>query len=168
MQSGRCYFEKDKVKHITSSLRIIYGISMVNYWLCVTNEDNWQVVKRQKIWGAPAKRGRRQIESVKSGDYLVFYVMPKRIGGIFKAASEPFESSEKIFSWAEFGREEIFPHRIRLEPIDVPKEPVPIEALLSKISFTRGRKRWSVFLRRAMVELPTKDFELIRSFISGK
>ena len=26
---------------------------MVNYWLCVTNEENWRVVKERKIWGVP-------------------------------------------------------------------------------------------------------------------
>jgi len=140
----------------------------VNYWLCVTNEENWKVVKERKVWGVPAKRGKRQIESVKPSDYLVFYVKPKRIGGIFQAASEPFESNEKIFSWVEFGTEEIFPHRIKLEPMTVPKEPVPIEALVSKMSFARGRKRWSVFLRRAMVKISAKDFELVRQFTSGK
>jgi len=134
----------------------------------VTNEENWKVVKERKVWGVPAKRGKRQIESVKPSDYLVFYVKPKRIGGIFQAASEPFESNEKIFSWVEFGTEEIFPHRIKLEPMTVPKEPVPIEALVSKMSFARGRKRWSVFLRRAMVKISAKDFELVRQFTSGK
>ena len=140
----------------------------MKYWLCVTNEDNWRVVKQRKIWGVPAKRGRRQIESVEPGDYLVFYVKPKRIGGILKAASEPFESNEKIFSWSEFGREEFFPYRIRLEPLIVPEEPMPIEALISKMSFAKGRKCWSVFLRRAMVKISAKDFEMVRQFVSGK
>jgi len=140
----------------------------VNYWLCVTNEDNWNAVKKHKVWGVPEKRGRRQIEMVKPGDYLAFYVMPKRIGGILKAVSEPFESKEKIFSWAEFSREEIFPHRVKLEPVVVAKEPVSVEKLVSKLSFTKGLKRWSVLLRRAMVMISAKDFELIRSFVGGK
>jgi len=141
---------------------------MVNYWLCVTNDDNWNVVKKQKVWGVPEKRGRRQIEAVKPGDYLVFYVTPKRIGGIFKAASEPFESKEKIFSWADFGREEIFPYRVKLESVVVAKEPVSVDKLIGKLSFTRGLKRWSIMLRRAMAKISEKDFELIRGFVRGK
>jgi len=142
--------------------------NLTNYWLCVTNEDNWNVVKRQRIWGVPEKRGRRQIESVKRGDYLVFYVTPKRIGGILRAASEPFVSNEKIFSWADFGREEVFPHRVKLEPAVVAKEPVSFDKLIGKLSFIKGLKRWSIMLRRAMFEISKKDFEVIRDFVSRR
>jgi predicted RNA-binding protein len=140
----------------------------VNYWLCVTNEDNWNVVRKLKIWGVPEKRGRRQIESVKAGDHLVFYVTPKRIGGIFKAVSEKFESKEKIFSWADFGREEVFPHRVKLESVVVAKEPVSFDKLIGKLSFTKGLRHWSIMLRRAMFEISQKDFEAIRDFLSER
>jgi len=140
----------------------------VNYWLCVTNEDNWNVVKKQKVWGVPEKRGSRQIVAVKPGDFLVFYVTPKRIGGIFKAVSEPFESKEKIFNWADFGREELFPYRVKLEPTVIAEEPVPFDKVVKKLSFTRGIKRWSVLLRRAMFKISAKDFEVIEGFVSRK
>ena len=140
----------------------------MRYWLCVTNEENWQKVKEKKVWGVPAKRGKRQIETVKRGDCLVFYVMPKRIGGIFEATSEPFESSKKIFSWAEFGRPEIFPYRVRLEPVRLPNEPVHVETLIDKLSFTRGRKRWSILLRRAVLEISEEDYRLILNSMSRK
>lgn len=141
---------------------------LVNYWLCVTNEDNWTVVKKQRVWGVPEKRGRRQIETVKPGDYLVFYVTPKRVGGIFKVVSEPFESKEKIFSWSDFGREEIFPFRVRLESNVVTKELVAFDKLVGKLSFTKGLKRWSVLLRRAMFKISARDFEVIEGFVGGK
>jgi len=136
-----------------------------NYWLCVTNEDNWNAVKEYKVWGVPEKRGRRLIESVKPGDYLVFYVMPKRIGGIFEAVSEPFESKERIFSWADFGREEVFPHRVKLEPVVAAKEPVAVEKLIGKLSFSKEQKRWSVFLRKAMLKITKTDYESLRTLI---
>ena len=140
----------------------------MKYWLCVTNEDNWQTIKEKKVWGVPAKRGKRQMEAVKRGDCLVFYVMPKRIGGIFEAASEPFESSEKIFNWTEFGRPEIFPYRVRLKPVRVPKEPVHVETLIGKLGFTKRRKRWSVLLRRAMLGISEEDYMLILNSMSRK
>jgi len=63
---------------------------MVNYWICVTNEENWNVVKKRKVWGVP-ERSRRQIENVKPDDLLVMYVKPQRVAGIFKAVSGSFE-----------------------------------------------------------------------------
>lgn len=139
---------------------------MVNYWLCVTNEDNWNVVKTHKIWGVPEKRGKRQIEGVRSGDYLVFYVVPKRVGGIFKVVSEPFESWEKVFSWADFGRE-VFPYRVKLRQIVVAGEPVSFDKVVGKLSFTKGRRRWSVMLRRAMFRISERDFEVFRDLLGG-
>jgi len=53
---------------------------MVNYWICVTNEENWKVVRERNVWGVPEYENRRMAE-VKRGDILVFYVMPKKVGG---------------------------------------------------------------------------------------
>jgi predicted RNA-binding protein len=71
---------------------------MINYWICVTNEENWKIVSVRKVWGVP-ERDKRRIAEVKPGDILVFYVMPKKVCGIFKVISDPFENREKLFSW---------------------------------------------------------------------
>ena len=138
---------------------------MVNYWLCVTNEENWKVVKKLKVWGVP-KRDRRQIEGVKLGDFLVFYVMPQRVMGAFKVVSEPFESGERMFSWGEFGREESFPHHVKLEPVIIPKEPLQFKELIPRLKFITNKKMWSGHLRRAMRTIPKEDYDLIFSAIS--
>ncbi|MEM4521169.1 MAG: EVE domain-containing protein [Candidatus Bathyarchaeia archaeon] len=140
---------------------------MVNYWLCVTNEENWNVIKERNIWGVPEKRGRRLIEDVRPGDLLVFYVIPKRIGGIFRAVSEPFESRERVFSCLEFGRDEIFPYRVKIEPSIIPKEPLPFEGVIERLSFTSKVRRWSLLLRRAMFRISPEDFAVIKDFISS-
>jgi len=131
----------------------------------VTNEENWKVVKERKVWGVP-KRDRHQIERVKLGDFLVFYVMPQRVMGAFKAVSEPFESSERIFSWGEFGREESFPHRVKLEPVIIPEEPLQFKELIPKLKFITNKKMWSGHLRRAMRTIPKEDYDLIFSATS--
>ena len=141
---------------------------MVNYWLCVTNEENWEVVRKRQVWGVPERRGRKVIEAVRLGDYLIFYVKSKRIGGIFEAVSEAFESSERIFSWGEFGREEIFPFRVKLRPVVVADEPIEIGELIGKLSFTKGLRRWSVRLRRAMLRVSARDFKLIRGLLESR
>ena len=28
------------------------------YWLCVTNEDNWEVVREKRVWGVPERRSK--------------------------------------------------------------------------------------------------------------
>ena len=134
---------------------------LVNYWLCVTNEENWGVVRERKVWGVP-ERSRHQIENVKPDDLLVMYVKPQRVGGIFKAVSGSFEDRTKVFSWGEFGRKELFPYRVKLEPVIVPKEPVSFKDLILKLGFIMNKKMWTGHLRRAMRTIPREDYEIIK------
>jgi predicted RNA-binding protein len=138
---------------------------MMNYWLCVTNEENWKVVEERKVWGVP-EGSRRLIEGVKPSDLLVFYVRPQRIMGIFKVASEPFESDERVFSWGEFGREETFPYRVKLKPVIIAKEPLQFKELIPMLKFIKNKKMWTGHLRRAMRIIPKEDYDLIFSAIS--
>jgi len=135
-----------------------------NYWICVTNEENWTVVKQQKIWGV-SERYRREMEEVEPGDALVFYVKPKRIGGIFKATSKSFQSDTKIFGTTGFSEEEVFPHRVRLERMIVPDKPLGFEGLIPKLKFITNKEYWTGHLRRAMRTIPEGDFELVRSIV---
>ncbi|RLF82342.1 EVE domain-containing protein, partial [Thermococci archaeon] len=77
----------------------------MTYWLCITNRDNWKVIKEKNIWGVP-KRHKNTIAKVKPGDRLLIYVKQERkekqilepkIVGIFEAVSEPYEDSKRIF-----------------------------------------------------------------------
>lgn len=140
---------------------------VTNYWLCVTNEDNWNIIKSKHIWGV-SRRNKKLLLDVKVGDYLVFYVIPKSIGGIFKVVSEPYESEEVIFSWTRYGRFEIFPLRVKIAPDLVPEVPLPFTELIEKLSFTRGLKRWNIKLRRAMLKISEEDFDIIKSYISTR
>lgn len=36
----------------------------MTYWLCITNEENWQVVKQKNVWGV-AQRHKNTIAKVK-------------------------------------------------------------------------------------------------------
>ena len=135
---------------------------MAKFWLCVTNEENWRVVKEKLIWGVSA-RHRRKMEQVGEGDLLVFYVRPKRLGGIFKAVSKPYVDRKPVFSSEGFRAGEVFPYRVRLEPLVVPPEPVPFEPLVPKLSFIKNKRRWTGHLRGAMRPLPEEDFELIKA-----
>ncbi|MHA1581982.1 MAG: EVE domain-containing protein [Candidatus Baldrarchaeia archaeon] len=140
------------------------------YWLCVTSEDNWRVVRENNVWGV-ADRFKGAIQRVKPGDKLVFYVMqtkkdkeiiPSRIVGIFEAVSEPYRDSTKIFK--AYGTESTFPHRVELKPIKIFDRPLFFKELVPKLSFIKNKQRWSGSLRRAMVEIPEKDYKLITEF----
>ena len=86
----------------------------------------------------------------------MFYVKPKRIGGIFEATSESFLSEIEIFKGG------VFPHRINLKAVFVPKEPKSFKPLIRKLAFIKDKKFWTRSLRRAMLEISKDDYEVIR------
>lgn len=138
----------------------------MKYWLCVTNEENWPIIKEKLVWGVPEKR-KNLIARVKPGDILVIYVKPKRIGGIFRAASEPYESHELIFKWGEHGKEESFPNRIKIDPVTIPQSPIDISMIIPKLTFARGKKQWSAPLRMGMVEISEADYKIIKDHLQN-
>ena len=86
-------------------------------------------------------------------------IIPSRITGIFEAISEPYKDSTKIFK--PYGSEQTFPYRVKLKPIIMFEKPVNFKELVPKLSFIKNKQRWSGALRRAMVEIPEKDYNLI-------
>lgn len=138
---------------------------MVNYWLCITNEDNWKVIKERKIWGiteSAFKRNRKHLESVKPDDLLIFYVKPKRIAGLFESTSSIFESHERLFSSVGFAPDETFPYRLKLKPLIIPEKPIEFIPLVPKMAFIKKKKMWqSSIYGRAMIKIPKNDYKII-------
>jgi predicted RNA-binding protein len=133
---------------------------MRNYWLCVTTKENWDILKKKKIWGV-SKTNSEILNRVKPGDYLIFYIKGKTIGGVFEATSNPFIDSEKIFDTKGFIENERFPNRIRLKPLVVPDNPLKLEKVIHQLSFISNKETWSHHFRRAMRSIPKKDCEII-------
>jgi len=137
----------------------------VNYWLCITNDENWEVIKRLKIWGIPDRKT-NLTKKVKLGDILVFYLKPKRLAGIFKVVSKSFESNKKIFTPAGVNQNEKFKHRFRVDPITVLNEPMSFIELIEKLKFIKNRRYWGGHLMgKAMRLIPEEDYQTIRKAI---
>lgn len=145
----------------------------MNYWLCITNEENWNVIKAENIWGV-SEGHKNQLSKVEIGDFLVFYlkqekigdrVLPSRISGIFKVTSESFKDKKGIFSPIGFG-DELFPYRVRLEPVIIPRESIEFKPLIQSLKFIKNKKKWWGHIQgKALRTIPEEDFELIRSKI---
>ncbi len=140
---------------------------MPRYWLCVVNEANWRVVKEKRVWGV-SDRYKRRMEELSEGDLLIFYVRPKRIGGIFRVSSRPYVDKKAIFSSEGFRAGEVFPNRVRIEPVLVPEEPVPFEPLVGRLKFIKNKEKWTGHLRGAMREIPEEDYEVLREALETR
>jgi predicted RNA-binding protein len=136
----------------------------MRYWLCVTNQENWEVIREKNIWGVE-ERHRNSILKVKPGDKLLIYVMgtknenetlPPRIVAVYEAISEMFTDSSRIF------KGKLYPLRIRLRPIAVFSKPLNFRELVPKLSFIKNKRVWVGHIRgRAMREISERDFETV-------
>ena len=140
------------------------------YWLCITNEDNWKVIKQKNIWGVQEKH-RNTIAKVKPGDKLLIYVKQERdkdevkeprIVAVYEAASEVFRDSSRIFKSPKGMGNETFPLRIKLKPVKIFDKPVEFKPLIPRLKFITNKKKWSGHLMgKAMREIPEEDYRLI-------
>ncbi len=144
----------------------------MSYWLCITTEDNWKVIKQKNIWGV-AERHKNAIAKVKPGDKLLIYlkqerdkdeVKEPRIVAVYEAVSEVFRDSSRIFKPPKGMGNETFPLRIKLRPVKIFDKPVEFKPLIPKIKFITNKKKWSGHLMgKAMKEIPEDDYNLVMS-----
>ena len=144
----------------------------MKYWLCITNEENWKVIKQKNIWGVP-ERHKNTIAKVKTGDKLLIYIKQgrekdtirePRIVAVYEASSEVFKDSTKVFKTPKDMGNETFPLRLKIKPIRIFEEPIEFKSLIPKLKFITNKKRWSGHLMgKAMREIPKEDFDLITS-----
>ena len=126
------------------------------------------MAQSKRVWGV-AEKDKKKLERTKVGESLVFYIKQKKendeitgpqIRGIFMVASKPFYSEEK-----NFPGDKIFPWRIKIELVAVPKEPLEFMKLVPKLQFIKNKEKWFRHLQFAMRTIPKLDFDLIESAI---
>jgi len=126
----------------------------------VTTKDNWEIIKKKKLWGV-SKSNREILNRAKPGDFLVFYIKGKIVGGAFEIMSDPVYDERKVFSTKGHTENETFPHRVHLKPLTIPSNPVKIEKVIKHVSFISSKEKWTAHFRRAMRNIPKEDYEEI-------
>jgi len=149
----------------------------VKYWICITTEDNWKIIKEKNIWGVP-ERHKNTISKVRPGDKLLIYLKQEKVGdkvkesrivAVYEAVSEVFKESTRIFKVPKGMGNEIFPYRIRIKPVNIFDKPIEFKPLIPKLRFIKNKKKWSGHLMgKAMREIPEEDYKLILSQLSQK
>jgi len=64
-----------------------------------------------------------------------------------------------------FEPDEVFPYRVKIKPLIVPKEPLSFTPLISKLSFIKKKERWTAYFRRVMFEISKDDNEVIEKYL---
>ncbi|EJG07271.1 UPF0310 protein [Methanofollis liminatans DSM 4140] len=141
----------------------------MTYWFASSNRDNWEIIRKKNIWGIP-KRNKAIIQRVKIGDAIVIYVAQKKEGdtvlpsavvGAYEIVSEGYEDHKPVFITPESMGDEIFPYRVKLQPIKIFTEPVEFKPLIPRLMFIKNKTMWTGHIRVAMREIPKEDYEYI-------
>ncbi|MGB4279108.1 MAG: EVE domain-containing protein [Methanoculleus sp.] len=145
----------------------------MEHWLAISNRDNSKVVIKKHVWGVP-KRHINTIASTEPGDTLLIYVgqqvidkettLPPAITGCFEIASTVYEDSSRIFTAPPNLGDEIFPLRVKLQPVMIFDPPIEFKPLIPNLAFITNKKQWSGHIRgQAMRTIPEEDYRLIMS-----
>jgi predicted RNA-binding protein len=144
---------------------------MTQYWLCITNRDNWNVVQQQKIWGV-AERHKNSIAKAVPGDQLLFYLVSESVdgqlkesavGGVAEVVSEVFRDTKRIFKRGTAKKTgEVFPLRVTLSHVRPFKEEILFKPLILTLQFIKNKRKWSGHIQgKAMRLIPEGDFTTI-------
>ncbi len=141
----------------------------VKYWIWSVSEENWEILKKEKIWGSKV-RPEGLMEWVLPKDQIIFYVRgSKSFRGIFEIAGEWFDDSKNLRWFDEKEQREI-----------IYQSAVPIRLIILGIAKIDDLQELSIFankdqnLRNLVLKgesgypsnkrqpVPTMDFEIIR------
>jgi len=137
----------------------------MNYWICILNRENFDIMIQKQIWGV-SERYKNLLSKVKVGDRLIFYITKESVfGGVSEVASDIFIDEENIFLPIPKDRNQKFPFRIKIKPVNLFKKMIPIEPLIPKLDFIKNKKRYQVhFMGKAMVPIGEKDINTFMSY----
>ena len=130
-----------------------------NYWLTITNIENWEIIKDRLIY-AFNEKNKPFFDELKTGDLIVMYVIPKKIGGLFEVTFK--KSNEKTNL-----RGDKYLHRINLKKILIPNSELDVnDRIVENISIFKNSIRWGTILfGRSIKKITEKDYNYIKSLI---
>jgi len=95
-------------------------------WLLVATTDNWKKCLESKSWGVK-ERYKRTIQRMRVGDEFLVHITGNRTAGICEVTREYYYDNHP--TWDDGN---LYPHRIGLEPVKIPAEPIDAKASYDK------------------------------------
>jgi len=155
----------------------------MRYWCISTSKENWEICKRNNIWGMDARYYVTLENHLKAGDKAIVYTH----GGEFRAIIEfigRYFYSEEDLGWRKGGRKFLFPYRIKFQLIHESVNPMQIsfstneignEAQWSRPNFIdevvfiadKG-KTWNQYLQVSIINIAKEDFVRLSEIIKER
>lgn len=139
--------------------------NLVKYWFIITDNNNWEIIKKHNIY---AINSDNKYKLLNIGDFLVMYLLPKQISGIFKIVNLNSIKTQKFPN-------KKYKYYFDIIPLIILKSPILIDdkwskfKLLENISLFKKAKRWgAVIMGKSILEITKKDFEIFENQIKNK
>ncbi len=137
-------------------------IKIEKFWIIVCNDTNFKIVRRNLIYGVKEKHYKK-IKMLRIGDKAIFYILGKKINGIYEINSRFFEDNSNIF----FGG--IYPYRIKLKLMNKTKQKDFSNSLIQKLGFIKNKRKWSGYFQGTpLLNIAKEDFNLIKEYLLKK
>ena len=105
-------------------------------FIFIINQENWEIIHRESIMGVSGRWGKWIYSKLQIGDKCVIYIKGiSCIAGIYKIKTLKKEVSVK---WNTGTYGDIF----KIDPVIIPKSPVPINNYIEKLNFVKNKKKW--------------------------
>ena len=136
----------------------------MNYWIFITNPENWGVTKEKKVVGY-AERYKNALSRVHKGDKCLIYVTKESIvNGEYEIGSDVYDDEKSIFHAAPTAPTEVFPLRLKLKLVTSSPRQTDFKPLIPKLSFIKNKQKWAgTFQGNACLSIPEQDYRIIVS-----
>tara|TARA_Y100000310_G_C20121989_1_gene551885 strand:- start:121 stop:537 length:417 start_codon:yes stop_codon:yes gene_type:complete len=127
-----------------------------NYWLTITNEANWEIIKKNELY-AFNKSHKNFLDEIKIGDYIVMYVIRKQFGGLFRVTNKGVSNDIKF-------KDGNYPYKIKLKTVLIPRDSLDVtDRIVDNISIFKNAIRWGTILfGRSIKKIKKEDYEYIK------
>lgn len=137
----------------------IINMKKRRYWLFVTDEDNWKIIRDKEIYGFNEK-SKKDLEKLQLGDSVVIYIKGKKIGGVFEITNLNEITTTKF-------KGDNYENKIKLKKIFIPNYPSEFKKnMVNNISIFKDKSRWgTILMGRATREINEQDYKYFEEIL---
>ncbi|MEM5785222.1 MAG: EVE domain-containing protein [Candidatus Aenigmatarchaeota archaeon] len=152
----------------------------MRYWCISTSHENWEICKKNKVWGMDGRYYVTLKKFLKSGDQAVVYTHGGKFVAVIEFVGE-FFYEEKEIGWTKGKNKFLFPYRIKFNIIHEANNPISISFsteinnhkaqwnklnFIDEIVFIADKSRtWNQYLQVSIISITKEDFETISKAI---
>lgn len=123
-------------------------------WLAVASPENWSKCLNSNIWAADDNRS-QQIKKMQKNDEIVVYLIGMKLAALCLVVSEYYYDETKIWDNG------VYPHRVKIEPILIPINPVDIKKLYN--IYLRYKGSSGGYFGQSIRPLPLNEYSIFQS-----